>query len=272
MIVVRIIGGLGNQMFQYAAAKALSLETKQKFVLDISGFSQYKLHNYSLQHFNIEANFYKRPNRYIKKLQTIFFKNTKYNEIDFGFNPDVLKLKGDYIFLNGYFQSEKYFLKYEKEIREDFKIISPLKTQTQETINHIEKVNSVSIHIRRGDYLTNPRHNTETEQYYKKAVEIIESKISNPVFFVFSDDIDWVKANMSLNYETNFIDFNDALTNFEDLRLMSACKHNVITNSSFSWWGAWLNDNKDKVVIAPQKWFNDDSNTQDIIPNTWIKI
>ena len=104
-------------------------------------------------------------------------------------------------------------------------------------------------------------------------MEIIENRIENPVFFVFSDDMDWVKLNFSTKQETVFIDFNDALTNFEDLKLMSSCKHNIIANSSFSWWGAWLNQNPDKIVIAPKQWFNDDSiYSDDIIPTSWTKI
>ncbi|OMQ09869.1 alpha-1,2-fucosyltransferase [[Flexibacter] sp. ATCC 35103] len=273
MIVVQLIGGLGNQLFQYAAAKAFALETEQKLYIDVSQFESYKLHNYALNHFNIISNVYNKPNRYFKKIKSFYQKNTSYKEVDFGYNQDLFNLKGDTIFLDGYFQSEKYFKKYEKEIREDFEIRTPLKKITTDTIAKIETVNSVSIHIRRGDYLNNPLHNTSKEEYYKKALEIIEEKITNPVFFVFSDDINWVKSNFSTNHETVFIDFNDASTNFEDLKLMASCKHNVIANSSFSWWGAWLNKNQNKIVIAPKLWFNDNSiNINDIIPTSWLKI
>lgn len=273
MIVVQLIGGLGNQLFQYAAAKALALETKQKLCIDISQFESYKLHNYALNHFNIISKVYKKPNRYLKKIKSFYQKNVSYKEVDFGYNPDLINLKCNTIFLEGYFQSEKYFIKYEKEIRKDFEVITTLKKVTQDTIAKIESVNSVSIHIRRGDYLNNPLHNTSKDEYYNKALEIIENKITNPVFFVFSDDMSWVKENFSTKQETIFIDFNDASTNFEDLKLMAACKHNIIANSSFSWWGAWLNKNPDKIVIAPKLWFNDDSiNTNDIIPTSWVKI
>jgi hypothetical protein len=273
MIVVQLIGGLGNQLFQYAAAKSLALEKKQKLCIDVSPFENYKLHHYALHHFNVVCSIYKKPNRYVKKLIPFFRNNSIYKEVDFGFNENLSELKGANIFLEGYFQSEKYFLAFEKEIRNDFEILTPLKTITKNTIAQIEAVNSVSIHIRRGDYLTNPLHNTAKESYYEKALELIESRIQNPVFFVFSDDMDWVKLNFSTKHKTIFIDFNDALTNFEDLKLMSSCQHNIIANSSFSWWGAWLNANPDKIVIAPKLWFNDSSiNSNDIIPNTWIKI
>ncbi|WP_374174012.1 alpha-1,2-fucosyltransferase [Flavobacterium tructae] len=273
MIVVQLIGGLGNQLFQYAAAKALALQTKQKFSLDISQFESYKLHNYALNHFNVISKNYKKPNRYLRKIKSFYQKNVFYKEVDFGYNSDLIHLKGDIIFLEGYFQSEKYFIKYEKEIREDFEVRTLLKKETKAAIAKIESVNSVSIHIRRGDYINNPLHNTSKEEYYNKALEMVENKVYNPVYFVFSDDMDWVKANFSTKQETVFIDFNDASTNFEDLKLMTSCKHNIIANSSFSWWGAWLNKNPDKIVIAPKRWFNDDSiNTNDIIPTNWVKI
>jgi hypothetical protein len=273
MIVVQLIGGLGNQLFQYAAAKSLAIEKKEKLCIDVSQFENYKLHNYALNHFNIVSNIYKRPNIYLRKIKSFYQKNILYKEVDFEYNPELINLKADVIYLEGYFQSEKYFLKYEKEIRKDFEIITTLKRITQKTIEQIQKVNSVSVHIRRGDYLTNPVHNTNKENYYEKALELIESRVNNPVFFVFSDDMDWVKLNFSTKQETVFIDFNDALTNFEDLKLMSSCKHNIIANSSFSWWGAWLNQNPDKIVIAPKQWFNDDSIcSDDVIPTSWTKI
>lgn len=273
MVIVQLIGGLGNQLFQYAAAKSLAIEKKKKLCIDVSQFENYKLHNYALNHFDIVSNIYNKPNKYLRKISSFFQKSIYYKEVEFRYNKDLMNLNGDNIFLEGYFQSEKYFLKYEKEIRKDFEIISPFKKITKEAIKQIQKVNSVSIHVRRGDYLTNPIHNTNKEKYYKNALKLIENRIEDPVFFVFSDDMDWVKLNFSTKLKTVFIDFNDALTNFEDLKLMSSCKHNIIANSSFSWWGAWLNQNPNKIVIAPKQWFNDDSRySKDVIPTSWAKI
>lgn len=273
MVVVQLIGGLGNQLFQYAVAKSLAIEKKQKLYIDISEFETYNLHNYSLQHFNIDSRFYIKPNKYWKKITGCFQKRTFYKEKDFGFNQSLNNLSGDAIFLEGYFQSEKYFLKYEDNIRKDFTIKTPLKPITEDLIKKIKSINSVSIHIRRGDYLSNTLHNTSKEEFYIKAIEIIEKKVDNPVFFVFSDDMAWVKLNFTIKHEVVFVDFNDALSNFEDLKLMASCKHNIIANSSFSWWGAWLNNNKNKIVIAPIKWFNDDSiNSKDVVPDGWLKI
>ena len=273
MIIVQLLGGLGNQLFQYAMAKSLALEKKQQFSIDISSFKYYKLHHYALDHFNIEKKVYKKPNRYVKKMIGFFKKTTYYKEKDFYFNASIFDINESNIYLEGYFQSEKYFVKYEKEIRKDFEIISPLKKQTQEILQYIEKVNAVSLHIRRGDYLQHKIHNTNKTDYYKTAMVVMESKVDNPVYFIFSDDMPWAKENFKTNCETIFVDCNDALTNFEDLKLMSACKHNIIANSSFSWWGAWLNTNKQKIVIAPQLWYNDNTiNTNDVIPESWIKI
>jgi hypothetical protein len=144
-------------------------------------------------------------------------------------------------------------------------------------MDNIKKVNSVSIHIRRGDYVTNKRHSKVfspcSHDYYSRAAKLIADQQPNPHYFVFSDDIGWAKANLEFEYPTTFVDVNDEAHSHEDMRLMSLCNHNIIANSSFSWWGAWLNVNPEKVVIAPQKWFSDyKCNTQDMIPENWIKI
>ncbi|MES2812672.1 MAG: alpha-1,2-fucosyltransferase [Bacteroidota bacterium] len=273
MIVIKIIGGLGNQMFQYAAAKAISIEKRQKMFLDVDSFNSYALHKYGLHNFALRASIFKKPSNFKKGIIKFFGNKQKYKEVDLGFNSNFFYLKGNPLILDGYFQSEKYFIKYEKEIRQDFKIVSTLKPITLKTIDFIKGVNAVSIHFRRGDYVGNTLHETDKTEYYKKAMKIIESKLESPVYFLFSDDIPWVKENFITNFETHYIDFNDFESNYEDLKLMSSCKHNIIANSSFSWWGAWLNSNPDKIVIAPQKWFGDETlNYQDIIPENWIKI
>jgi hypothetical protein len=136
---------------------------------------------------------------------------------------------------------------------------------------------AVSIHVRRGDYVsdagTNRFHGTCSVDYYHDAVDRISGFAPASHFFVFSDGIDWAKENLRLRQPVTYVDFNDGEKNYEDLRLMSLCKHHIIANSSFSWWGAWLNPNPDKIVIAPKKWFNDPSiNTDDLIPNSWLRL
>lgn len=273
MVIINLIGGLGNQMFQYAAARALSLEKNQVLRLNVKAFENYSLHKYGLFHFKLKHKHYKKPSRLKNKFINIFKNKIKFIEQEFNYNPNLQNIEGNPIELEGYFQCEKYFIKYENQIRADFEIISPLKQKTKDTIDFMKSVNSVSIHIRRGDYLFHEMHNTDKEKYYMQAMKMVESQITNPVYFLFSDDMDWVKSNFKSVFETYYIDFNDANTNYEDLKLMSTCQHNIIANSSFSWWGAWLNTNPNKMVIAPQKWFKENTfNYEDVIPQNWIKL
>lgn len=293
MVAVELIGGLGNQMFQYATARALSLHRDESLLLDSRLFDNYKLHSYCLNHFNIGAavvkndlslktpGFSKRvTDKLLQKINALTLQNkifNTYQEKNLLFDDSLFRNSKKNIYLKGYFQSEKYFAKYEDQLRKDFEIVTSLKKETTDLLKIIEAENSVSLHIRRGDYISNPAanavHGTCDLNYYHRAIEIIKEKIENPVFFIFSDDIDWAKENLKLENTTYFVDFNDASTNYEDLKLMSACKNNITANSSFSWWGAWLNANKSKIVIAPSKWFNTDVlNSQDIIPESWMKI
>lgn len=273
MIVVKLIGGLGNQMFQYAAAKALALEKKEKLYIDIRAFKNYDLHAYSLHHFNIREKEYKQQPRWCRKIQNKLKRVTSYNETSFRFNAKIFEIETKHVFLNGYFQSEAYFLKYRDRLLEDFKITSELKLETKALLKDMSGTNAISIHIRRGDFLQHHVHNTSKEDYYKAAMQYIENKIQSPTYYVFSDDMEWVKKNFKTNYKAIYVDFNDAATGFEDLKLMSHCQHNIIANSSFSWWSAWLNTNPNKIVIAPEHWFNGDQyDYTDVVPKSWIKI
>ena len=199
MIIINLLGGLGNQMFQYAAARAMSLEKKQKLRLNASLFHSYTIQSYGLNHFNIPQNFYKKPNKFVQKIQGLFYKKIYYKETEFQFNSDLLKLQGNPIFLDGYFQSEKYFTKYRDQLLLDFRISSPIKKISKEHAIQMQKEQSVSIHFRRGDYLQHEVHNTNKTQYYLDAVSLIQKKISTPIFYLFSDDMEWVKQNYRQN-------------------------------------------------------------------------
>lgn len=291
MIIVKLIGGLGNQMFQYAVGKHLANINNIELKLDITGFLEYKLHNYSLNHLNIDENFATPEDiKYFKKYQRkpgrrwflynrLIANEYKYvQERQFHFNPQILKM-GDDIYLDGYWQTEKYFKDIKSIIKKDFSVKNNLDGKNLEISKKIRETESVSIHIRRTDYVTNQEtnehHGTCTIHYYEKAAHLIADKVRNLHFFVFSDDKKWVKENLRLSYPTYYVDHNDAKTNYEDLRLMSMCKHNIIANSSFSWWGAWLNKNQNKIVIAPERWFNKTKPhvyTRDVVPETWVKI
>jgi hypothetical protein len=285
MVTVKLIGGLGNQMFQYALGRKLSIKMSTDLNLDISGFQVYKLHKFSLSCFQLvqTINFCDKPenSKVVKKINKFLplkfhFGYKHIDEQSFAFNMNVLNLQGD-LYLDGYWQSEKYFKDIRDTLVEDFKII---KIQDLENIilsNKIHSSNAVSLHIRRGDYVNNTqtfeKHGVCSLDYYFKAIEYIATKISSPSFYIFSDDPKWAFENLRINYPTTFVVNNDADRNYEDLRLMSQCNHNIIANSSFSWWGAWLNDNPEKIVISPRKWFNDkDVDTSDLIPDTWISL
>lgn len=285
MIVVKIIGGLGNQMFQYALYRSLKEKGKEAKI-DISSFLSYELHNgYELRNvFNIDEDLatekdiglladFKKD--FSSKFRRKLFgrKNTHFVQEEFKFIPEVFEM--DHVYLDGFWQSEKYFLDIEEMIRRDFDFKIELDGPNKDAIEKMNRTNSVSLHVRRGDYISNPEAfkvhgGITTLEYYNKAIEQIKESVENPAFFIFSDDINWVKENMNLG-DSYYIDWNKGKNSYKDMQLMSYCKHNIIANSSFSWWGAWLNRNKSKIVITPNKWFNT-MKAEDIIPKDWRKI
>jgi hypothetical protein len=178
-------------------------------------------------------------------------------------------------FYFGGWPSEKYFLSVKDQIVKDFTFTTPTDPQNVRHIQDINGSNSVSIHVRRGDYLND--NNMElfgrvcTKGYYEKAINVIKGKVDDPHFFVFSNDADWVRSNLHMKNVT-YVTCNYGWNSWIDLYLMSLCKHNIIANSTFSWWGAWLNANPDKIVISPSRYLNNDSGHTDVYPESWIKI
>ncbi len=289
MVIVNLIGGLGNQMFQYAAARRIAYVNNTELKLDISSFTAYKLHSYSLNNFSIlESIASKKDIAIYKNLKGIYklinkfkikclpyYKCSYLREKNYHFDSNILKVPGN-VYLEGYWQSEKYFNDIKEIIHQEFCVKYNLEARNKELAKVINDCESVSIHIRRGDYVknktTNQVHGVCSLDYYYKAIDIILEKCKNPYFFVFSDDHEWVKKNIKLKKKIIYIEHNSAEKNYEDLRLMSLCKNNIIANSSFSWWGAWLNTNPNKIIMAPKKWFNNNLNTTDLIPKNWIII
>ncbi len=281
MIIVKIIGGLGNQMPQYSLGRHLAILNKTNLKLDISTFQTYKLHNYGLNRFNIQASLatpqeirHLKTSKLMSRLGLI--KPSHLIEKKHIFDKSILQLRGSF-YLEGYWHTEKYFKDIEDIIRNDFQVKETLAGKNKEVADMIVDSNSISLHVRRGDYVTNPInikiYNTFGLEYYYQAAEFMAQRINNPRFFIFSDDMPWVKENLKLAFPTFYVDHNQADKNYEDLRLMSLCQHNIIANSSFSWWGAWLNNNKNKLVIAPKKLFNiQELLNNDIIPDEWIRI
>lgn len=292
MIIVKLIGGLGNQMFQYAAGRHLAQKYNTKLKIDIQSFKNYTLRNYGLNHFNIVENFATSKDlAYVRfPSDSIFIKASKYvlrsiprvqsikyiGEKEFNFQENTLSFL-DNIYLDGYWQSEKYFLDIEDIIRYEFSIVNPLSSISQDIAEQIKDCESVSIHIRRGDYVSDPKtnsiHGTTGLEYYCRAIDLILEKTDKPHFFIFSDDPEWACSNIRPATPTIYVRRDDCSKDYEDMCLMSMCKHNIIANSSFSWWGAWLNMNPEKIVIAPKKWFNSTNmNTQDLLPVKWHKL
>ncbi len=286
MIIVKLTGGLGNQLFQYALGRHLAIKNKCQFKLDITGFETYKLHNYTLPYFNItemvasplEILWLKNPARRVLERFLPFSMRSYAEERGFTFDPNIFNV-GSNIYIDGYWQSEKYFKEIEDIIRKDFTLKEPISEEAKRISEQIMKSESVSLHIRRGDYAKNERtkkvHGLCSPEYYSQALAFILRKTANPKLFIFSDDITWAKTNLDLHdIPAVFVsDGNDKVKNFEELYLMNLCKHNIIANSTFSWWGAWLNSNVGKIVIAPKRWFVDETkNTNDLIPETWIRI
>jgi hypothetical protein len=198
-------------------------------------------------------------------------------EKHFNFDKSVLFLRDD-IYLQGYWQSEKYFKDISHIIRREFTLREPLSEASQQIAQKIKtSANSVSLHIRRGDYISNPTtnsvHGVCSLRYYQECVQVLNEKVGDVSLFVFSDDPVWVKENLSYKYSMIFVNHNGVEHAFEDMHLMSLCQHNIIANSSFSWWGAWLNNNPHKVVLAPKHWFRkEDIDTKDLIPDNWIRV
>jgi len=295
MILIRLKGGLGNQLFQYAAGRALALRQKKintsgepQIKLDVTGYGVRSgldtVRHYTLDIFNIRSEIatseeirkLKYPHGIISKGWR-FFKAKILRQFNTGFVENIFNTQGS-IYLDGFFQTEKYFIDHEKEIRDDLTLKVPLSNEFRKILDIINTTPyTVSLHVRRGDYVqdqnTNKYHGTCDKEYYKKALEILTEKIGkNLHIFIFSDDIDWVKENMLINYPVTYVS-SPNIKDYEELILMSACKHNIISNSSFSWWGAWLNKNPDKIVIAPKRWvMKDEKRFKDICPNSWIRI
>ena len=239
---------------------------------------------YELTNFNIEAEIATEKEIQLFRYQTNwlirgkkFLTQSKYiTETNYHFNPDYLKF-GSNCYLNGYWQCEQYFTSISEVIRNEFQFKSCLDIENLKMETLIKSTNSVSIHVRRGDYIHNPAtvkfHGICSEAYYKEAVNFISEKIQSPHFFIFSDDMDWVQQNFALSNSVTFVTINQENSAVDDLRLMSCCRHHIIANSSFSWWGAWLNNYKDKIVVGPKKWVNDTSiDTSTVLPDKWYKF
>lgn len=284
-VAVHIYGGLGNQMFQYACGRALALRNGADFQIDDRDFTAGPGQLFGLHHFNIVRQSGAGADLPPSKKQRLRYLTWRYlrrppvftREKGAAFDPDILSLKGD-IWLHGYWQSERYFEDFGDRIRDELTIVTSPDEKNRQVLKEIQNGQAVSVHIRRGDYVSNPKahayHGLCSAEYYRAAAGFIAGKLaSDPVFYVFSDEPDWAKAHLDLPFETRILGHNDSEHNYEDLRLMAACRHHIIANSSFSWWGAWLNPSPEKIVVAPTRWVADATNENPhITPNAWIRL
>lgn len=270
MKIVKFLGGLGNQMFQYSFYLALKKSFK-KVAADTTEFNEYTLHNgfeladiFSIQLDTISSltfNLYNPKNRkwMWRKLRRILGTRKAYIEekIEFDFDKSIFSDTNDRYYW-GYWQHIDYINISANELREDF-IFPPAEGKNKELIERIKNKNTVAIHVRRGDYLNIPLlDGICNEAYYQNAISYIEEKVENPLYIIFSNDIPWCKTTFK-NLNAIFVDWNRGRESYRDMQLMSYCDHNIIANSSFSWWGAWLNENSAKIVISPKKWINSSS-------------
>jgi hypothetical protein len=290
MIIVKLQGGLGNQMFQYATAKAISIKSGDRLILDFSFYAskhENVLREPRINEFNIRNEYLNKiahdlylSNKYIFKLfrkvayiKRVYIKEDKV----FSFSEIKWSKQRNILLIDGYWQSENYF----KDIQAYLVNVFTLQPTNQKLINILDDIiryESVSIHIRRGDYIsnkdTNQLHGICSIEYYKKAIMYIQDHCTKDlILYFFSDDIDWVRENISFGYKSTYI---NGFSDVEDMFLMKKCKHNIIANSSFSWWAAWLNESPCKIVVAPRYWLKsrdlDGNISSQIIPESWIKI
>lgn len=284
MKVVKILGGLGNQMFQYA----FYLSCKQRFndvSADITEFKNYPLHNgYELEcvfgikvkHSNLFHNISLggRNTDLLSKIsrKLVPLPKTYYEQVHAThFDENIFKDSSSGYY-EGYWQNERYFEGVEPLLKHDFQFKNKLNHQNSEIDKDIVNSPSVGIHIRRGDYVNHELLGGICDlNYYKLCIEVVQKRVENPRFFIFSNDPSWCKQYLDLKGAV-YINWNVGPDSYIDMQLMSRCQTLIIANSSFSWWSAWLNEHPEKLVLAPSKWFNYGHDINEIVPTTWVKI
>jgi hypothetical protein len=293
LIIVKLQGGLGNQMFQYAFGLSLSQKLKCALYLDLSFFGQHSNgltpRNYELNLFPASINI--ASDKLIKRFlhpdlvhrlinRSRINRTAVYRENTVRINKYVFEIKSS-VYFDGFWQSEQYFNNNEGLVRSCLGFKKILNHQSQKIADQLaNQAETISVHVRRGDYvsskITHELHGVCSIYYYNESIKLINNRLNSPHFYFFSDDTEWVKKNLLPEVKNaTLIQHNTGSESWQDMALMSKCKHHIIANSSFSWWGAWLNPDKGKIVIAPKNWFSsktDYFNDKDIVPENWIRL
>lgn len=284
MVIIKLACGMGNQMFQYALYQAF-LEKGIEAKLDISKFSHFDEHrecflNYDCFDLKYDLCTKKESKKFVLgtgMLDRVIIRlfgdrdTHVFEKDEFKYDSSILDL--DNVFIDGYWQTHKYFEHISDKIRECYTFKNTLTGRSGEYLKQIQTTNSVAVHIRRGDYvrLSNLYGDICTEEYYDKAMDMILVRQKDAQFFFFSNDMEWTKEHFGKQDNFHYVEGNDEKKGYIDLQLMTACKHQIVANSSFSWWAAWLNNNKSKIVIAPDKWIQT-KDTPDIYFEEMIRI
>lgn len=297
MVIVRISGGLGNQMFQYAAGRACAVRNNCALKVALSTYSQPPRGQEAARKFELPILLGELPEATTAELAAIErFNYSKayqaYNRtrkvlglkpaytycqerVPMHFDPAILTSTGELLYIDGDWQNEKYFVNIADELRRSF-TPKNLVTDTRNTslAQEMAQITSVSLHVRRGDYLNNDVHKPAPLAYYQAAIELVKTRLVNPHFYIFSDDIAWSHQHLDFGTaQSTFLGHNTGADSYKDLYLMSQCQHHIVANSSFSWWGAWLNPNSSKLVIAPHDWLAFLSvKATDVVPASWVII
>jgi hypothetical protein len=289
-VLVHLMGGLGNQMFQYAAARAVAVRCNAPLVLDASWLSDGAQRPFALGPFHIKADILQpAPSRsplslalwhFAQRLSRRFAPRRLgapiYREKSFRYDDGVRSCRAP-VYMSGYFQSEKYFADCREIIFEDFQVASPPRPAARALVDRMAASDAICLHVRRGDYVTNPSanafHGLCPLDYYYRGLDDVARHLARPECFVFSDDPAWVRQNLKLSVPMTVVDIHGPDEAHEDLRLMAACRSYVIANSSLSWWGAWLGRHPGKRVVAPRQWFRSPSrDAADLIPEHWVRL
>ncbi len=298
MVIVKLMGGMGNQMFQYAFGFFLAKKNRKTLKLDLSFLQDRRekkkivFREFDLTIFNVseeviatkeEIAYYSGVSPNGKSLNLIITLKRKlslpHHLIDYSlkYHPEY-KLITSNIYLEGYFQSPAYFSEIEEDIRKEFIFKNKILPISNELAEKIKMSNSVCLHVRRTDFVEEDLgkniHGFVEEMYYFNAVKFIKEKVHKPELFIFSDDIEWCQNNLVFDLPTRFVlnEHNgEKISNY--LQLMTLCKHFIIPNSTFAWWAAWLSESPDKLVVAPLKWMiNSEKDETDLIPKSWIRL